>query len=171
MAMLATRHLPLGHEALRDNASVAVAVPLALGPAASEADWGLALLLGMLWAWPLASGIRVLREVGRTAQSRSREMAAAGELPPVERWHFSLAGMHFARGILAVLVTVVLLRLVLRGWHLVAGDAELAAMRWLWIVAPLVGVPSLLRARGRALWLLPGLAVGGAFWWMRGGGG
>lgn len=171
LTLLAHSRLPLGHERLRDYASVAVAIPLALGPVASESDWGLALLLGVLWAKPLGWGILALREFGRVAQSRARELAAQGEVPPVERWHFSLAGLHFARGILAVLLTLVLLRLVLMAWHSTAGEAELRALRWLWVVAPALGLPVLLRARGRALWLVPGIAVGALLWWSQGGGG
>jgi hypothetical protein len=170
MSLLSRPNLPLGQERLRDNASVAVAIPLALGPAAGAADWGVSLLVGVLWTTPLASGIHLLRELGRRAQARAREMAEHGELPPVERWHFGLAGLQFVRGVLAVWITVLLLRLFLRGWHELAGGHELRAMSWLWQLAPLVGVPSLLRAPGPRLWLLPGFLLGGLLWrWLGGG--
>ncbi len=169
LSLLSQAHLPLGHERLRDHASVAVAIPIALGASSAPDHWGLALLLGVFWAGPLALLIQLLRELGRQIQSRAREMAERGEIPPVERWHFMLAGLHFARGIFAVMLTVILLRVVLWGWQRVGGETERQALAWLFLVAPLVGAPTLLRARGRARWFLPGVALGLVLWWARGG--
>jgi mannose/fructose/N-acetylgalactosamine-specific phosphotransferase system component IIC len=169
LSLLAHTHLPLGHERLRDNASVAVAIPFAVGPGAGDAEWGLALLVGILWAAPLAWGIGALRELGRGAQQRAREMSSAGLVPPIERWHFGLAGLQFARGVLAVMLTVLLLRGVLSAYHAVAGEAESQALSWLWMTAPLVGIPILVRVRGKRRWLLAGTVLGALLWWARGG--
>jgi len=162
MGVLSLRAIPAGQERPRDWTTVAVAIPLAVGSQSSSWQWGAALLLGLLLARPLGLAIEAVRALALRFLQRAREATSRGELPPVERVHFSFALLHFVRGVVMTAVAALVLRWAV---SIAASTADVAATKILWVVwwsAPLVGLGSFLAGRRRG-WLFAGLALGMVF--------
>lgn len=168
LSLLSHSNLPIGYESLRDTTSVAVAIPLALGPHATSWAWGAALVLGLLLARPAGQAIHALRALTLHNRVQLRRRVESGEVPRFEFFHFGMAFLHFLRGLLVCLVLATVLRLLLRGLGSVVDASARQALEMSWWGAPLLGVGGLLRQRARLSWVVLGLGLA-SLWLLVGG--
>jgi mannose/fructose/N-acetylgalactosamine-specific phosphotransferase system component IIC len=157
-----TPRLPVGETSVRDWTSAAVAGPFMVGPAGEEAAWGASILLGVAVA---VLGGRVIGLVRNLAVRGDRAVEASardGNLARLERVHLTLAALHFARGGLVVLGASLLGRWVLAEKVALLGPPETVVLGWTWRLAPVAGLPILLRFhRGpKTRWLVAGVTLG-----------
>ena len=165
---LSTAQIPVGETRLRDWTSAAVAAPfLAVG--GDTWRWGAALLLSFGVAWIGGRAIGLVREVSRRRVAAAKDLAEEGNLEGLERLHGMLTVLHFVRGGVVVAAAVGLGRILLDAWAPSPPEARLLESTW--AVAPLAGVPILLRFQlglASPRWLAAGVVAGAAVGWALG---
>jgi len=159
LTLLMQRHLPVGYESLWDTTSLAVAIPLAAGANAPEWAFGMTLVLGLVLARPAGRAINLLRSLALHNRKRLRRRLEAGELPPLERYHFGMSFLHFVRGLLVTVILALVLRLAIGLADSFFDESARRSFEAIWWSAPLLGVGVLLRQRARLPWLLFGLCL------------
>ncbi len=167
LTLLMQRNLPVGYESLRDTTSLAIAIPLAAGANAPQWSYGMTLVVGLILARPAGRAINLLRTLALHNRMRLRHGLEAGELPPLEFYHFSMSFLHFLRGLIVTLILALLLRLALKVTGSFFDESARRTLEAVWWSAPLLGVGVLLRQRARLPWILLGLcaASAGLFLW------
>jgi mannose/fructose/N-acetylgalactosamine-specific phosphotransferase system component IIC len=160
--MLAARRAPIGGAgSVIDWTSPSIAVPFALGSAASGWQWGLGLTAGVLFALLGGHLIRLVRAFAAHREESLEAAARAGDLSRIERWHLSFLGLHVVRGaVVSVLVSGLVGRLAFDvRWT----GPEQSAAAMIWGFAPLAAAVILLDAHRRhAGWSPVGFGVGAA---------
>jgi hypothetical protein len=159
--------LPVGERSLRDWTSAAVVLGAMAGHLHGAAERGAALLAVLLVARFGGTAIHAVRARAAALLSARRMRPGVEQLEGIEVEHLGLASLHLVRGALLTGACVALgSELLPRGVGSL-GEPERLALARLWMVAPLAGLPLLLRFHsgpGR-LWphvgagLILGLAV------------
>lgn len=139
--------LPVGEARARDLALAAVLGPAVAGPAATPAQWGAVLVLGLLAAELGGLAITATREFTRRALPDPAN-TPAGALPGpggIEARQWGFAGLHALRGGLgvALLLPAGSAFLELRPFGATAGPDPLL---WFWGLAPALGLAHLVRS-------------------------
>ena len=143
------------------DGSPAIAVPLALGSAASGWQWGLGLTAGVLFALLGGHLIRLVRAFAARREEALEAAARAGDLSGIERWNLSFLGLQLLRGAVLCLLVTGLVGRIAFGVRWTGPEQSAAAM--IWGFAPLAAAVILLDAHRRhAGWTPVGFGVGAA---------
>lgn len=174
LTLLSTPHVPVGRERLRDWCSAAIAACCAAGPEREPWVWGAALALSLLVARGGGLLIAALRRLNaRLVDALGAPVSpAAPSMSKLERVHLACGAMELVRGGLVALVAAGAIAAALAWLEPLLAGPERRALSAFWTLAPLVGLPLALRLRSGGVphrWLWPGVAVGLAAAWIRGG--
>lgn len=168
MLGLSAAVVPVGERSLRDWTSAAVVLGGLLGVGDDPALRGSFLLFATGWAVVGGSWIRGVRAWTAGRVQRLRARSEADPLRGLERFHLVNGGAHAVRGALTVFVGTAFASTLLPRLVGVLAPPEREALALLWKVAPLVGLPLLLRFHlgwVRPGWVWTGLAVGAVLAW------
>lgn len=152
---------PIGNPRPLDWSSGAVVGGAWAGITPGPEGTGAALLLALAFAWVGSVSIQGIRGVAQRWLGEPERVLSAGGLAEVRRRHLALAGLHLVRGAAVVALGILLgepwMDLVER-----APVPERAALGWLAATAPLLALPTLLRAAAQGVargWVMVGCAL------------
>jgi mannose/fructose/N-acetylgalactosamine-specific phosphotransferase system component IIC len=146
--MLASRRAPIGGAGpVLDWTSPSIAVPIALGSAASGWQWGLGLTAGVLFALLGGRLIRLVRAFAARREGALEAAARSGDLDRIEHHHLNFLGLHLLRGAIAALLGAGLVSRLAFDVRWTGPEQSAAAM--VWGFAPIAAAVVLLDAHRR----------------------